>query len=45
MKILVVLDPFGRSTKAFEEAIKLVKLQAGELVIMAAAKTSVLVVR
>lgn len=39
MKILVAIDPFGHSHKAFEEAIKLVKLQEAELLIMAVAET------
>lgn len=38
MKILLALDPFGHSRKAFEEAIKLVKLQGAELLIMAVAE-------
>ncbi len=38
MKILLALDPFGHSNKALEEALKLVKLQAAELIIIAVAE-------
>jgi nucleotide-binding universal stress UspA family protein len=39
MKILLALDPFGSSRKAFEEALRLTKLQSAELIIMAIAET------
>ena len=39
MKMLLALDPFGHSHKALEEALKLVKLQAAELIIIAVAET------
>jgi len=39
MKILLALDPFGHSQKAFEEALRLTKLQSAELIIMAVAET------
>ena len=39
MKILLALDPFGHSRKAFEEALRLAKLQSAELLIMAVAET------
>lgn len=39
MRILLALDPFGHSHKAFEEALKLAKLQSAELIILAVAET------
>lgn len=39
MKILLALDPFGHSRKALEEALRLVKLQDAELLVMAVAET------
>ncbi len=39
MKILLALDPFGHSRKALEEALRLVKLQDAELLIMTVAET------
>lgn len=39
MKILLALDPFCHSRKAFEEAIKLAKLQGAELLIITVAET------
>jgi nucleotide-binding universal stress UspA family protein len=39
MKMLLALDPFGHSHKALEEALKLAKLLAAELIIIAVAET------
>ena len=39
MKILLALDPFGQSRKAFEEALTLAKLKSAELLIIAVAET------
>lgn len=39
MKMLIALDPFGHSQKALDEAVRLAKLQAAELIIVAIAET------
>jgi nucleotide-binding universal stress UspA family protein len=39
MKMLIALDPFGHSHKALDEAVRLAKLQAAELIIVAIAET------
>jgi nucleotide-binding universal stress UspA family protein len=39
MRILLALDPIGHSHKAFEEALRLTKLQSAELHIIAVAET------
>lgn len=38
MKMLLALDPFGHSHKPLEETLKLVKLQAAELIIIVVAE-------
>lgn len=39
MRILIALDPFGHSHKALDEAVRLAKLQAAELIFVAIAET------
>jgi nucleotide-binding universal stress UspA family protein len=39
MKMLLALDPFGQSRKAFEEALTLTKLKSAELQIIMVAET------